>query len=350
MWACQHLRADLTSLMPVDIFRRIGGVQVEQTKPQVFLTPGGESCRWMEWVYSTQIDLDTTGNSVGVIVERDGAGLPKVIELANIDEVSFIGRGVRIDSVRIGTTEYPYRDIWHEKQFTRAGVAIGLSPIANAAAVLQGYLAAQEFALDWFSNSSVPGGHLKNTARTLDKGQAAAVKANFKATVQSGDVWVSGNDWEYSMLSAKASESQFLESMDASLSDICRYLNVPGNMIDVPTKGSAITYSNLTQDNLRLLTINMGGSLRRREEAWSYGLLPQPRYAKLNRGALLEMDLASRYSAHKTAIDARFLAPSEVRELENRQPFTPEQLAEFAIFSKAPSPPTINVTPKEGQQ
>lgn len=350
VWACLHLRADLTSLMPTDVFRRIGGVQVEQTKPPVLLAPGGENCRWSEWVYSTQVDLDGAGNTVGAIVERDGAGLPKVIELANIDDVAFIGRGSKIEKVRIGRVEYDYKDVWHEKQFTRSGLAIGLSPIAYAASGLASYMSAQEFAQEWFSNSTVPGGHLKNVGKTLNKDESAAMKENFKASVQAGDVWVSGNDWEYTMLSAKASESAFLELMDASLSDVCRYLGVPGNMIDVPTKGSAVTYANLTQDNMRLLTINMGGALRRREEAISYGLLPQPRYMKFNRGVLLEMDLKSRYEAHKVAIDARWKAPSEVREDENLPPLTPEQIAEFAIFAKAPSPSTVNVvTPKEGQ-
>jgi HK97 family phage portal protein len=346
VWACLHLRADLISQMPVDVFRRINGAQVEQAKPQVFITPGGATCRWNEWVYSTQIDLDSTGNAVGVIVERDGAGLPKVIELANIDEVSFIGRGSKVQKVKIGRETYDYRDIWHEKQFTRSGLAIGLSPIAYAATSLAGYLSAQEFAQDWFSNSTVPGGHLKNTGRKLDKGEAVKIKENFKASVQAGDVWVSGNDWEYNMLSAKASESAFLELMDSSLSDVCRYLNVPGNMIDVPSKGSSVTYANLTQDNMRLLTMNLGGSITRREEAWSYGLLPQPRYAKANPGAFLRMDLKSRYEAHKVGIDSRFLAPSEVREHENLPPMTADQLAEFQIFSKAPTP---TPTPKEGQ-
>ncbi|WP_165872984.1 phage portal protein [Nocardioides jejuensis] len=351
VWACQHLRADLTSLMPVDVFRRVGGVQIEQNKPPVIVAPGGDDCRWMEWSYSTTVDLDSSGNTVGVIVERDGAGLPKVIELANIDEVSFIGKGSKIHKVRIGRTEYDRYDIWHEKQFTRAGLPVGLSPIAHAAWSIAGYLSAQEFAQDWFSNSTVPGGHLKNINKELNKGEALVVKENFKASIQSGDVWVSGNDWEYKMLSAKAADSAFIEMMDASLSDICRYLNVPGNMIDVPTKGSSVTYANLTQDNLRLLTLNMGGSLRRREEAISHGLLPNPRYIKFNRGVLLEMDIAARYSAHKSAIDARWKVPSEVREDENLPPLTPEQLAEFAVFSKAPSPSTVNVvTPKEGQE
>lgn len=341
VWACLRLRADLISSMPVDIFRRVGGVQFEQAKSAVFVTPGGRECRWMEWAYSTQVDLDSAGNTVGLITARDGAGLPARIELANIDDVTFKGKGSTLSKVRIGAREYDPLEVWHEKQFTLSGCPVGLSPIAYSARSINNYLSAQEFADEWFGNSTVPGGHLKNTARVLDKGEAAKTKESFKASVQAGDVWVSGNDWEYSMLSAKASESQFLELMDASIADVCRYLGVPGDMIDAPTKGSSVTYANITQRNLQLLIMNLGPAIARREEAWSFGLLPQPRYAKLNTAALLRMDLKSRYESYKIGVDARFLPPSRILDLENMPPLTPEEKAEFAeLFPAKPAAPT----------
>jgi HK97 family phage portal protein len=335
VWACLALRADLISTMPVDIFRRIDGVQVEQKKPPVFITPGGKRCGWIEWTYATQWDLDSVGNTVGVIAVRDGLGLPSVIELANMDDVSFKGSGNRLTKVRIGRHEYDPEDVWHEKQYTVAGVPVGLSPLAHASASLNAYLSAQEFAADWFGNSTVPGGHLKNTAKTLKKREAAAVKENFKASVQAGDVWVSGNDWEYEMLSAKASESAFIETLDNGVVDICRYLRVPGDMIDAPSKGSSVTYANITQRNLQLLIMNIGPAIARREDAWSRGLLPQPRYAKLNTAALQRMDLKSRYEGYKVAVDGRWMPPSRILELENMPPLTPEEEAEFArLFPK----------------
>lgn len=347
VWACLRLRADLISSMPADVFRRADGIQLEVTKPPIFVQPGGaDGVLWPEWVYSSEVDLDSLGNTVGVILEKDANQLPVAIELADMDTVSFIGRGSKIEKVRIGGTEYNPSQIWHEKQYTRSGCAVGLSPIAYAASVLNTHLSAQEFANDWFSNSSVPGGHLKNNAKTLDKKQAAAVKENFKATVQAGDVWVSGMDWEYSMLSAKASESQFLETMEATVVDVCRFLGVPADMIDAESGGKSITYANITQRNLQLLVMNLGPAIQRRETAWSWGLLPRPRYVKLNTDAVLRMDVKSRYEAYKISIDARLRAPSEIRALEDLPPFTPEQLAEFAIFSKAPSPPTV-IAPQE---
>lgn len=40
VWACLRLRADLVSTMPVDVYRRVNGIQVEVAKPPVLVTPG----------------------------------------------------------------------------------------------------------------------------------------------------------------------------------------------------------------------------------------------------------------------------------------------------------------------
>lgn len=329
VWACLRLRADLISTLPVDIFRTVQGVDVEVAKPPLFTAPGGKYLLWHEWVYSTQFDLDSTGNTVGIIVARDGLGLPALIEPVNIDAVTFIGKGSTVTHVQIDGRKYDYGDIWHEKQFTVAGLGIGLSPIAYAARTLRTALSAQEFAEDWFNNSTMPGGHLKNTAKTLDKAQAALTKENFKASIESGDVWVSGNDWEYSMLSAKAADAQFLETQKATVTDVCRYLGVPGDMVDAESSSGSITYANVTQRNLQLLIMNLGPAIVRREKAFSAGLVPNPRFVKLNTGALLRMDLKSRYDAHKVAIDARIYPPSRALSIENMPPLTEAEKTEF---------------------
>lgn len=332
VWACLNLRADLISTMPTDVFRRVGGIQIEQAKPPVLIAPGGKQMNWVEWCYATQVDLDSVGNTAGIITAIDGLGIPSVIELVDINAVTFLGTGGTLTAVRINGKEYAPEQIWHEKQYALSGSPIGLSPIAHAARSINGYLSAQEFADSWFSNSTVPGGHLKNTAKVLKKGEAAKVKENFKATVTSGDVWVSGNDWEYSMLSAKASESSFIDERKFSVTDVCRFLGVPADMIDAEGSSGSITYANVTQRNLQLLIMKINPALVRRETRIS-GLLHGDRFMKFNRGALLEMDLKSRYEAHKVGLDAEFLDITEVRNKENLPPLvipTPVQVKSSA--------------------
>jgi hypothetical protein len=62
VWAALRLRADLVSSMPVDVYRKVAGIQVEMQKPPVLITPGGSQVKIKEWMYSSQVDLDRAGN------------------------------------------------------------------------------------------------------------------------------------------------------------------------------------------------------------------------------------------------------------------------------------------------
>lgn len=327
-WACLRLRADLVSTCPLDVYKRVGGVQVELPKPPVLRAPGGADMEPEEWLYSTQFDLDDVGNTVGLIRARTAQNLPAMIELVPVEAVSVIvHNGVleyRVDGKKV-TTE----DVWHEKQFTTSGSPVGLSPTAYAAMSMGGYLSAQQFAADWFAGSAMPAAHFKNAAKVLKPGEAPAIKAQYAETVANGGVLVTGSDWEFHMMGAKASEAQFVEAIKVSAPDQCRYYGVPGDMVDVESSTGSITYANVTQRNLQLLIINLGPAFTRRERKFSARLLPAPWFTKFATDALMRMDPAGRYAMHGVGIDKRFLAPSEAREYENRPPFTPEQLGEF---------------------
>lgn len=337
VWACLRMRADLISTSPVDCYRNIDGRAVSFKTPPVLVNPGGATVGIAEWLYSTQIDLDRFGNCFGIIVARDGLGLPARIDLVAAETVSVQTKNGQITGYRVGQSTYEPRDIWHEKQFTVAGLPVGLSPVAAAALALSTSKSAQEFAADWFAGSGVPASHLKNTAQVLDAKDAEVVKIRFQDSVQSGDVFVTGSDWSYEMLGARASESGFIEAQEMTAQDLCRYFGAPGDIVDVSTKSGAITYANITQRNLQLLIINLGPAITRRETALS-ALLPSPRYVKLNTDAVvLRMDPKSRAELNGLLLTTKQRTPSEVREKDDLPPFTPAQIAEInALSPKVP--------------
>ena len=164
VWAALRLRADLISTMPVDTFRKVDGVQVETPRPPVLVNPGGDSVGIIEWLYSTQFDLDSCGNTFGLISARDGAGLPTRINLVPVEDVVVrVTKGVT--SYRIAGVDHGPRDVWHERQFTTSGSPVGLSPLAHSAASVAGYVSAQEFVRSWFAGGAVPSAHLKNSEK-----------------------------------------------------------------------------------------------------------------------------------------------------------------------------------------
>lgn len=333
-WAALRLRANLMSAFPVDLYRRVQGVQVEVPKPTILVTPGGPRVGINEWMYSSQFDLDRLGNCFGHIAERDGAGRPARIDLWPACEISVLGTGPQVTGYRYGGTVYDPIDVYHEKQYTVAGLHIGLSPIAYAAYALAEYNSVQQFALDWFGNGAIPSAVLKNTKKTVNPDESREIKDRYRATVAAGDVFVTGMDWEYDLVSAQVAASNWLESKNASLVDIARFFDVPADLIDVAVSGQSITYANVTQRNLQLLIMHMGPAVVRREYALT-GLTPAPRYVKLNTNALLRMDPQSASAMLAAMVAARLITPSEAREIDERAPFTDAQYAEFdRLFGK----------------
>lgn len=343
VWGATRLRADLISSMPVDVFRSTaGGVNAAVAAPPVLVEPSqdadGQPQTISEWLYASQMSLDRVGNSVGVITKRDALQRPAAIDLAPMDEVSFQVKDWRIVKYRINGETFEPRDIWHERQHRVAGLPVGLSPIAFAAMYLAGAELAAEFAIDWFANGAVPVAHLKNAEKTLDSAAAEITRRRFAAQVAAGGVFVSGKDWEYTAISAKAAEASFIEQMEYSDVALCRFFGVPADLVDVAVQAQSMTYANVTQRNLQLLVMNLGPSIKRRDDALSR-LTPRPRFVKLNRDALLAMDPRSRAELFEMQIRSRTRTPDQVRAIEDHLPLTEGDYAQFERLWPTTRPP-----------
>ena len=343
VWGATRLRADLVSLMPLDVFRKIDGIKIpiEVPTPPVLVTPSqiadGHPMDVAEWIYSSQMSLDQDGNVIGVITALDSLGLPARIDLVPMSEVTARVRGRQISEYKINGEKHDPRIIWHERQYTTAGLPIGLSPISYAAMSLHAGISAQQFAIDWFEGGAVPSAHLKNEDKILKPGDAELAKARFVASVRRNEPFVSGKDWTYSAVAAKASESEFINQMKYTDRDLVRFLGVPGDMIEVAQDGSTVTYANVTQRNLQLLTMNLGGVVRRRERALSRLTLGD-RYVKLNRSAVLAMDDKTRAEVFKMRIESRTMTPDEVRRLEEMPPLSEPEYSQFDRLFGARTP------------
>jgi hypothetical protein len=140
VWACLRLRADLISTMPMDVFRRVNGIQVEMPKPPVLVTPGGERVDMCEWLYSSQTDLDRAGNVIGLITEVNALGLPARIDLQILAECSVVRRDDQL-AYRIAGKLYEPSMVWHEKSLRSAAAdwdIDGYEPPLHAIATFPG--------------------------------------------------------------------------------------------------------------------------------------------------------------------------------------------------------------------
>lgn len=343
VWACLKLRSDLISTMPMNVYRTVDGFQVAAESTPFLEDPAGDGYGIEDWMASTQWDLDSLGNCFGIITARDSLQYPARVELVDGSTVTVVGNGPRIVEYRIGRETYSPREIWHERQHTVPGVPLGLSPIAQAALSIGSYLSAAQFAADWFAGGAIPSATLKNTNKTLDPNEARVVKDRFKQAVANRDIFVTGADWEYDMIQVAANESQFLETMRYGVIDIARFFGTPADLIDAEVQHqSKITYANITQRNLQYLVMNLQAPIRRRERALSRRALPRGRNLQIDTEALLRMDPQTLQAMLVGMVEGRILAPSEARAYSNRQPFTADQIGEFAALNPPPAKPIGN--------
>lgn len=308
-----------------------------------------------EWLYSSQMDLDRTGNCFGIISLRDGQGLPARIDLISATDVQVVKQDGQLVGFRIHGTVYDPNDIWHEKQYTIPGLDIGLSPVAYASWCLGTYASVDQWAVEFLDNATQPGVVLRNNSRQLNDIQAKEMKDKYRASVANGDAFVVGADWETQFLKMDPTGLNWLAVKQYSAEEIARFFDVPHDLLDIASSGTAgsakMTYANLQQRNMQFLIMNLQPAIQRREEALSNGMLPMGasdtdqrsnRYVKMNTDALLRLDALGRAQLGDIRIANHTATVSEIRELENLPPLTPAQMAEMkavAALSAGPDMP-----------
>lgn len=348
VWACTRLYAGLMSTFPIDQFRDIplpgvGKVQVEiPNKPLILTHPGGRQMNMVDFMAATEADLMQAGNAVGLIVERSGMknpdfpdGIPSRIELQQPGACSYIKMRGKPPFWRIAGKDYDPRDVWHERRNVVSGIAVGLPTNLYAAWSIGEGLAMQQFGTDWFAGGGMPKAQMKNVAKQLKGPDIIDARQWYRDVVQNGDVLVTGSDWEYHLIQATTAGIEFIEGRSVSDQAVCRFYDTPGDLVDVNSNGSSITYANITQRNLEFLILRLGPKVIAREAALSR-LLPTPRYVKMNTDALLRMDPDMQSKVIKTRIEARVLTNAEARALDNRKPLTDAEKQEFIEIYGAP--------------
>lgn len=355
VWACLKLRAGLISTFPVKQYRDVLGIQTEyDPKPAILTDPGGTKLDMIDFMAATQVDIDRSGNAVGLIVERSSMrsryhpkGLPARIELQQASTCSYVQRPGKPDFWRIGRDEYAPEDVYHERGNVVAGLPVGLPTILYAALTIGEAQSMQDFGLSWFSGGGVPKAQMKNMAKRLEPDDITKAKQWYRDVVNNGDLLVTGSDWEYDMIQATQAGTEFIDGRKLTDAAVCRFFDTPGDLVDVGAQGSSITYANITQRLLEYLILRLGPAVIRREKELTK-LLPTPRYVKLNTDALLRMDPETRQKVLRSRINSRLLTNSEARALDNNPPLTPVEIAEFEKIYGPPKGSEIDRAASDG--
>jgi HK97 family phage portal protein len=209
--------------------------------------------------------------------------------------------------------------MWHQRAYVVPGRLMGLSPITHHATTIGQGIAAARFGQQWFEDGAHPSGILSNE-QALNKEQARTAKERFMAALRgTREPVVLGQGWKFQAIQVIPEESQFLETQKYTAAE-CARIYGPGvaEILGYETGGS-MTYANVEQQGLNLLTYALDRWLTRTEHMFT-ALLPAGQFVKINRAALTRTDLLTRYKAHALSLQNRWAVPNEVRQIEDMPP------------------------------
>ena len=299
VWACVRLLADVISTMPVDAYRQ-GSREPIDPRPSILVTPAA-STPMHDWLAQVVRSLLLAGNAWGLVTDRAGAGLrPSRIELLDPARVTVqVDRNVEV-IYRLDGLEIDRDELWHLRAYPVAGQVLGLSPIAYAMQSIGLGLAAEQFGAKFFRDGATPSGVLTSDQR-LNREQAQELSTAWHIAHQDKrKTAVIGSGTKWQAVSVAPEESQFLDTLQFNVTQVCRIYGVPPEMI-AAASGDSSTYANVEQRSLDFLTYTIGPWLARIETALT-DLVARGSYVKFNTGALLRTDLKSRYESYEIAL------------------------------------------------
>lgn len=213
---------------------------------------------------------------------------------------------------------YGPSDIVHCKFLNVPGRLRGLDPISAAREEVEAAKMARDYKAKFYTDSSNIKGYLQ-TEEKISPEIAKNAKESWKATGTAADIKVLGNSLKYIPLDMKPADLQFLETQKFDTTQIARLLGIPASIMLAAVDGSNLTYSNIEQSWIEFADYTLAAYAGEIEELFNR-LLPRGRTAAFDWDSSRRADMADRFNAYKTAIEAGWMDVNEIRAREALPP------------------------------
>jgi HK97 family phage portal protein len=250
---------------------------------------------------------------VGWITQTDGFGYPADIAWLHWSEWHY-------DELRKQWSVFghpvPSSQLVHIPWIVPPGRKLALSPIEHQAAIICAGMSAQDYA-DLKRGGGIPPAVLRNSQKTVPHDVASAVRKRAAKSFASGEPFVTGNDWDLSLLTIPPNQAQFVETLKMSANQVAAAYGLD------PTEVGGEAANSLTYSTEELRQINRAANMRpylTRLERGLSRLLPSKQFIRFNADATVRADLKTRIEVIGAQIADGRLSVNEARELEDRAP------------------------------
>ncbi|MEB0001609.1 phage portal protein [Cryobacterium sp. 10I1] len=320
VYAAVSLIADQFAMLPFATYR--GGLQASQqiATPQ-FLVKPDPRISVFDWKYQLAVSLKLRGNAYGYLT---GSSIrPSGVLWIHPDHITVNETSGTPIYNFYGAQETNWQHggrIIHLREFVQAGSVKGLSPIAMFRATFETSAYAMKYGNEWFKNSAIPSGILRNEKTQLKPGAAAEAKALFMASTQHKEPVVLDTNWTWQQVSIAPEEAQFLQTIKATATQIAAIFRVSPEDIGGES-GNSRTYGNRESDQQVFNIRTLLPLVTRVEEALNE-ILPNPQFIKFDLEVLSRPNMLERARANTEKLKNGTRTLAEARKGEDAAPLT----------------------------
>lgn len=219
---------------------------------------------------------------------------------------------------------FPASDVLHYKILSPDGL-IGRSVLQHARENIGLGKAAERFGSQYFQKGGILSGVIESTGEFQSDGAyrswLKSFNERFKGVKNNFDVPLLERGMQYKQLTIPLEQAQFLETRKFQLSDICRWFNLPPQLISELSKAS---YSSLEQQDLQFVKYTLRSLVKKQEKEIEWKIIPSKErgsvYVRYNLDSLLRGDMATRSAFYHNMVCDGIFTRNEVRIMENRNP------------------------------
>lgn len=326
VFACAKVLAESVASLPLELFRREsdGDVFPADNHPVYGIVNAEPSPLYTSYDFlsTSMLHLCLHGNSYAY-VSRNGVNRPSELRLidpclvtAKVDENT--GRlWYRIQNVK---EPIPAENMLHVKGLSSDGL-LGKSPISVFRENIGLGIAATQTAGSLWKNGTLASGYLKHPAK-LTPDQAERLRSTwnsrYSGTDNAGSVIVLENGMEYTPLTLKPADAQFIETMKLSIADIARIYRVPLHMIGELDRA---TFNNIEHLSLEFVRNTLRPWLKNWEQELQRKLLTADEkkrmFFRFNIEGMLRGDTKARAEYYRTMFAIGAMSQNDIRGLEN---------------------------------
>ena len=277
-----------------------------------------------EWTSST---LDIYGEAIWLKVRgRDGRPIglwpvhpSNIVVRVEGNTLEYVyGKGVLAG----GTPQFviPERDVIHFRTYNPDSTIRGLSPLEPLRETLINEDAARRATSAFWRNAGRPSVALSHP-NTLSPEAAVRLRENWNAVhggaENFGKVAILEEGMKPEQLSLTAEEAQYVETRKLNREEACAAYDVPPPVVHILDRA---TFSNITEQMRSMYRDTMAPHLGGLEATLAYQLVPEfgaDLYCEFLMDEVLRGAFEIRAAAYQAAINAGWITPAEVRELEN---------------------------------